>query len=449
MHDRMPDRDAGSFAGRMTKGPKPSVDGVTDAAPVSVSPTRHVHATDLRATAALASAATAGLVDLVEAVHERIGRWPGAAAPVKKGRTRGITGLVYGSVRGITQVVGTGADTLLGWLQPVLLGHTAALPTSEREAFIAALNGVLGDHLAATGNALATPLALRSNCKPLALETAALVQAFPVASRHVLVLIHGLCMNDLQWSRKGHHHGIALAAALGCTQLDLHYNSGLHISDNGAALAALLQQLHAAWPVPIERLTLLGHSMGGLVARSAIAQAQQTAQTRAMPWVGALQDLVCLGSPHHGAPLERAGRGLDLLLAATGYSAPFARLGQLRSAGITDLRHGNVQRSDWEGHARFEALGDGGDHRSPLPLPRGVRCLALAGSLGADTSDLKHTLLGDGLVPVDSALGRHANADMALTFEPRHQWLGQGLSHLDLLSSAAAASWMVERLRAA
>src|SRR5205823_7106966 len=101
-------------------------------------------------------------------------------------------------------------------------------------------------------------------------ERAALKQRLSEARGDVLVLIHGLCMNDLQWQRDGHDHGAVLARELGFTPVYLSYNSGLHISTNGRELSAQLQALLDAWPCPVQRLVLVGHSMGGLLARSAL-----------------------------------------------------------------------------------------------------------------------------------------------------------------------------------
>ena len=398
---------------------------------------RHVKGTDLRATVALATQATAGLVDLVEAMHERIARLPGWPEPATAGRTSGITGLVYKTVRGVTTLAGGSIDALLGWLQPVLAGQGDALPTPEREAVVAALNGVLGDHLAATGNALAISMALRSGGRALTLERSALAAALPAATPRVLVLLHGLCMNDLQWQRNGHDHGAMLARDAGWTRVDLHYNTGLPVAENGRQFAALMEQLMeqllAHWPQPLERLALLGHSMGGLVARSAM----QAADDAGMTWQRRLQDLVCLGTPHFGAPLERAGHGIDLLLDATPYSAPLARLGKLRSAGITDLRHGNA----W-------------------PLPAHVRCHAVAAVLGTQASSssgtgtgsgvgrhMKQQVLGDGLVPLDSALGRHADPAKTLDFPAERQAVVQGVGHLDLLCNPEVAAQLLRWLR--
>jgi len=385
-----------------------------------------IQSSDLRGAVRLATDATAGLADLVEAMHERIARIPGLGTPKLDGRTGGISGLVYQTIRGVTRVVGGSIDALLGLLAPALAQDDS---TPEREAIVAALNGVLGDYLAASANPLATAMTIRHEGRALTLERTALAERLPKASGQLLVLLHGLCMGDRQWTREGHDHGAALARDLGFTPVYLHYNSGLHVSINGHALAGLLDRLVDQWPQPLQRLVLLGHSMGGLLARSALHYGAQAGQR----WPSRVDDLVCLGTPHHGAPLERAGHWVDIVLGSTPYAAPFARLGKVRSAGITDLRHGNLLDEDWVGRDRFAR---GADRRQPLPLPESVRCFALAASLGAQGGDLKERLLGDGLVPLDSALGRHRDAARTLAFAAERQWIGYGMNHLDLLSRA-------------
>ncbi len=402
-------------------------------------------AADLRGAARLATEATTGLTDLVEAMHARIARVP--FAPASKagaaGRTTGLTGFVYRSVRGVARAAGGGVDALLGWLAPAL-GATAGDPSApageRREALLAALNGVLGDHLANSANPLATPMAMRRDGRPLTLEREALRERLPAAGPRVLVLLHGLCMSDRQWRRDGHDHGAALAQALGFTPVYLQYNSGLHVSTNGRALATLLEQLLAAWPVPVQRLVLLGHSMGGLIARSA----QHLAAEAGMAWPARLTDIVFLGTPHQGAPLERGGQGIGMLLGALPYAAPLARLARVRSAGITDLRHGNVLDEDWAAHDRFA---DHHDHRRPLPLPAGVRCFAIGASTGKRGGDIKDRLLGDGLVPLASALGQHRETRRRLDFAPERRYVVYGTSHLALLSSDAVCRKLVEWLR--
>ena len=256
------------------------------------------HATTLRGAVRLATDATAGLTDLVEAMHERIGRLPGVKPPAQAERTRGIAGLVYKSVRGVTRIVGGSLDALLGVLGPALGSST---PGPEREAIVAALNGVLGDYLAATGNPLATATMLRT--------------AGP-ASGCVVVLAHGLCMNDLQWQQAGHDHGAALQRDLGFTPVYLRYNSGQHVSVNARAFAAALEQLLARWPVPVQRLVLLGHSMGGLVAARFVADHPEAVDGLVLsspaldPGLNGLQKLLLAVLPRF-VPDLCVGNGLD------------------------------------------------------------------------------------------------------------------------------------------
>ncbi|HRD95929.1 MAG TPA: alpha/beta hydrolase [Rubrivivax sp.] len=388
---------------------------------------RHL-AHDVRGAARLATDATMGLTDLVEAMHARITRVPGWPVDEPE-RTGGITGLVYQSVRGVTRLVGGSLDALLGLLAPEL--DRLALPQAhspEREAVLAALNGVLGDYLVATSNPLAATMSLRRDGLPI--EPGA-----PTTGR-LLVLVHGLCMNDRQWLRDGHDHGAALARDAGYTPVYVHYNTGQHVSINGRALAALLDPLVQTWPQSLERVAIVGHSMGGLVARSAVHQARQAG----LHWAAQLSDMVFLGTPHQGAALERAGNWLDAILGATPYAAPFARLGKVRSAGITDLRRGNLLDEDWVGRDRF-ALSP--DRRQIVPLPEGVRCAAVAASLTREPGGRRERFIGDGLVPLPSALGQHADPARALAFAPDLQCTVQGVGHLGLLSDAA----VYDRLR--
>ncbi|MDO8906406.1 triacylglycerol lipase [Hydrogenophaga sp.] len=407
---------------------------------------RHLRLSDLRAAAQLAVQATHGVIDITEGVHQSVRSRLGLSSGAVPEQTGGLTGRVYRGVRGATQLVSHATDALLGALLP-LLDDPAKHPESSpaREAVLAALNGVMGDKLLAMGNALAQPMELRHagqtlSTVPDTLATQLREASGIPASPHLLLLAHGLCMNDTQWRRAGHDHGAHLARALGCTPVHLRYNSGLHTSVNGRELALVLEQLVMIWPVPLQRITLLGHSMGGLVFRSAV----QVAHELGLTWPGHLRELVFLGTPHHGAPLERAGHGVDLLLAATPFTAPFARLGKLRSAGITDLRHGHLQDADWQGR---DAFASPDDHRVPLPLPEGVACYAVAGTLAGQRGLLADRLMGDGLVPLNSALGQHDQPARRLVFAKDSQRIFYRTGHLDLLASSDVAAQLEAWLR--
>jgi hypothetical protein len=176
--------------------------------------------------------------------------------------------------------------------------------------------------------------------------------------------------------------------------------------------------------------------MGGLVARSACHQANLKGQQ----WPRQLKNMVFLGTPHHGAPLERAGNWLDVLLGSTPYSRPFAKLGQLRSAGVTDLRHGLLLDEDWVGLDRFHRKPD---TRAPVPLPTNVACFTVAATTAAKRSLLADRLLGDGLVPLHSALGQHEDPLRCLPFAPGHQYMAYRTGHLQLLNSPAVTQQLL------
>ena len=405
--------------------------------PASKNPLRHLRASDLRAVAQLATQATAGVTRMAEGVHQSVWSTLGLPGGKQPGQTRGLTGLIYKTVQGVTQLVGQGLDAVLVRLEPQLTSADDALPGSpEREAVLAALNGVLGDRLRESGNPLATPMSFRYQGAELDLSAPL---ALPQATGKVLLLIHGLCMNDLQWHTPDADHGATLATALGYTPVHLRYNSGLHTSQNGHQLAALLEQLISHWPSPIEELTVVAHSMGGLLIRSAFYYAQRDG----LRWPAQLKNIIFLGTPHHGAPLERAGNWVDVLLGSTPFSAPFAKLGQLRSAGITDLRFGHVLDVDWQGQNRFQRQPD---RRQAVPLPAGVACYAVAATTATQRSALADRLLGDGLVPLRSALGEHDDPQRRLGFAKPSQFIAYRTSHLALLSSPAVTQQLLQWL---
>jgi pimeloyl-ACP methyl ester carboxylesterase len=357
--------------------------------------------------------ASGGLVDIVERMHRTIQRRPGAIGQSIAGAAPGITGFVYQSIRNGMRLIGHGLDLALARFEGRL---PAGETTPGRDIFISIVNGIYGDYLARTGNPLAIETRLHHD--GAALDVANPTAHFEVAGRapptgRLLVLVHGLCMSVQQWTRQGYSHGAALGAELGWTPLYLRYNSGLPVAENGRLFAELLQSLVRHWPRRVEELAIVGHSMGGLVARSACVAGEELRHA----WLPHLRKLVFLGTPHQGVPLERGAHGLDYLLELSPYSAPFTRLGKARSAGIQDLRRGTITR----GRHRF------------VPLPDGVDCYAIAATMAARRSLLADRLVGDGLVPLSSALGRHADRGRSLEFPRTQQWVGYRMGHLELL----------------
>jgi hypothetical protein len=388
---------------------------------------------ELRGALRLAVDATKQVTGIVEDMHRTIGGGPALLGKPLAPFVALFSAPVEKSIRGIAGMVGVGLDFVLRGLAPVLDGSR---PASEFETVRAALNGVLGDHLAASANPLAIPLELRSQGRALSLTREALAADLPSATGKIVVLLHGSSMDDASFLRRGHNHGEALARDLGVTPVFVRYNSGLHVSTNGSALSELLGEMVAAWPCKVEALGLLGFSMGGLVARAALHADEIPRRWRA-PLVG----LATLGTPHHGAPLERVGNLLGVLMDANRYSAPLARLAKLRSAGVTDLRYGNVLAEHWEGRDRFAPAGD---PRVFCSLPEALPCLAIAATLSTDlpaspdAAPHIEKLSSDGLVPVASALGRHPDPARDLGIPGACQRVIPGSTHVDLLNSPEA-----------
>ena len=282
-------------------------------------PTR-MNMDDLRGAARLAVDATVGITDLVEKMHHTIqlGHMPLGAS--RADVTGGLTGLIYRSIRGTTRIVGRGLD--MG-LAPV----AALLPEGEssaaRDAWVSAINGVYGDHLVRTGNPLAIDMSFRHDGARVDPQRPA--DTLAGATGRLLVIVHGLCLNEQHWTRDGDNRIEAVAVEHGYTPVYLRYNSGRSIATNGREFAAQMETLVCNWPHPLPEVAIVGHSMGGLVARSAVHHGRAARHE----WLRSLRRLVFLGTPHHGAPLERGGHRLDYIMELSPYVAPFARLGQV------------------------------------------------------------------------------------------------------------------------
>ena len=363
---------------------------------------------DLRGAVRLAVDATVGVTDVVEKMHHTIqlGHLPLGAS--RADNTSGLTGFVYRSIRGTTRLVGKGLDAGMAPVTELLPEETT---TTTRDAFVSAINGLYGDHLVETDNPLAVDMELRVE------EQSVDPERSPVAATgKVLLFVHGLCLNDEHWIRDGHNHGLVLATDLGYTPLYLRYNTGLPIAENGRALAEMLESALRDWPQQPSELVIVGHSMGGLVARSACHHGSLAGHD----WLQHLNKLVSMGTPHHGAPLERGGNWLEYAMDFSPYAAPFTRISTKRSAGITDLRHGSITDT----------------MQDFVPLPEAVECYAMAATLGKKRTQMGAKLIGDGLVPLDSALGRHKDSSRTLLFPQDHQWIGFEVGHLKLLGDA-------------
>lgn len=284
---------------------------------------------------------------------------------------------------------------------------------------VGALNGVMGNFLFQQQNPLALPMVFYDHYGQR--------QTGDLAGRIVL-MSHGLCMNHLTWSN-GNFGGIGerlLAQRDNNTMLYLNYNTGRRISSNGRSLAWLLEDLIQRNP-RITSIDLIGHSMGGLVSRSALFYGKQNTHH----WVNKVENLVCIGSPHHGAVLERLGFMLQDRLGRMPILNRIGRLTSIRSDGILDLRYGSVRDDDWE---HLEArIGTMDDVRKPAPVPSRINTFLIAGSIELKPKQSKALeIIGDYLVSVSSALGEHPNAQYQLKVPESHKAIFYGLNHMEI-----------------
>ncbi|UOY01670.1 lipase family alpha/beta hydrolase [Blastococcus sp. PRF04-17] len=315
----------------------------------------------------------------------------------------------------------------------------------------AILNGAHGDLLRSEAPSLALDMTVRVAGRAVPVERDALRAAFPDGTDRIAVFVHGLTETEASWcygagrrGEPGSTFGARLRADLGLTPVYLRYNTGLHISDNGRALDDLLAALVDAWPVDVADVVLIGHSMGGLVARSALHRAGGGTE-EAHGWTRLVRDTVTLGTPHLGAPLERAVHRLAGRLARLPETRPLARLLSLRSVGIKDLRRGTLVEGDWTDRD-LDALTPG-PHTS-VPLHDGARHFVVLATLSRNPSGRLADLLGDLLVPPRSACGDTGDDDR-LAFPPDHVHRLGGLNHFDLLNHPRVyeriRAWLVDR----
>jgi pimeloyl-ACP methyl ester carboxylesterase len=369
----------------------------------------------------LLSDSTLGVVEVVEAMHKKIANsslFP--PNPIQQ-LIAHATDNTYQKIKSNAEAIGK-QDKLLGTLTSVF-GKVE--PSHFGETMLAVLNGVAGDYLEEKHNPLRIDMHLKYRSKVI--TSANINETCQGVNGKILLMVHGSCMNDLRWTHKDYNHGLALAEDLNLTPIFLNYNSGRHISTNGQELSELMETTLDNWPVPVESLFMLSHSMGGLVARSTCHYGLQSASN----WVKKLKGVVFLGTPHHGAQLERAGNYLESLLNAFPYTQPLARLAQLRSAGVTDLRYGNVVDEDWLGQDPYKM---NGDKRVSTPLPSEFPCYTIAATTSKEKAVTSYQLMGDNLVSLESALGQHKDPAKHLDFKPDNSWIAYETNHLDLLS---------------
>ena len=351
------------------------------------------------------------VVDVVERMHGSISRLPAPLGRLADDLTTGITGIIY---RGIRRSFGLVTGSIGGLAR----GLDKMAPEDEGPAWITArgiVNGVFGDALEELNNPLA--------------QTMSLVDRQGDAGSDTLVLfLHGLCMSEIGWDRGDFPEFEAWCRTeLGAKTAHLRYNSGRHISINGRELSGLLEA--TVKNEGIKRLVLIGHSMGGLLTRSACHYGEE------LEWVERLSHVAMLGTPHRGAPLERLGNFANGLLKHSPYTRPLSHLGDLRSAGIKDLRFSNLVDEDWMDRPDDESAA--GDKLDPALLEK-VSYLFIAATRSEELSKPVWRNKDDLLVPVASAWGMTREGEDCLPHLKLRREIIANLDHMALMGNREA-----------
>lgn len=360
--------------------------------------------TEVRALARLAldeiGSAAQGIGGIHRAVSDRVftGLGWGLGSTVQPVKTvhDTITDIVYSAITEGAKAGGYVAGTTLD-----LPTHSNTPPseTVRGAVLIGTLQGLIGDALEQEASPLAADMSVRRDGLPITVDPDTLAAEFPAASPRIVVFLHGLVETENAWRLGGRPtYGERLEEDLGCTEIQVRFNTGRHISDNGRSLHELLSELCSAWPVPVEQIALVGHSMGGLVIRSA----GHLAALEEADWVRSVRQTVSLGTPHLGAPLEQFVHRVSAALVAVPETRALGRLLRRRSSGIRDLHQGSIVDEDWRGRDR-DALRAAAYSEVPL-LPDAAHYFVSA----VITESPNHPagrMIGDGLVLLPSATG--------------------------------------------
>ena len=347
---------------------------------------------------------------------------------------KGLNRKFYNGMRHLVQQVGTGVtETNTKLVRKALRRHHDRRLSGAIKQGVNIINGMIGDHLIAQQNPLAVPMTIYDRYgQPLGNKL----------SGRIVLLCHGLCLSYLSWhpcEEDSLGENIALAQPQ-TTVLYLDYNTGKRISQNGRRLSHIMKQLLEENP-DITQIDLVGYSMGGLVARSALFYAEQ----EGLDWLDRVGNLITLGSPHQGALLERTGHYLLDIVGKVPFATSLSKMGNIRSAGIIDLRHGSIRDEDWKYLKQRDVLPE--EFRHPTKLPRHVRTYFIAGSIVEGVYDSKATnLVGDGLVNIESALGEAGELHTLYVPEGRKA-IFYGVSHLNLLYDRRIHYQVIEWLK--
>ncbi|NRB37937.1 MAG: alpha/beta hydrolase [Pseudomonadales bacterium] len=332
------------------------------------------------------------------------------------------------------------------------LNTQTSLKRSHLELGISALNGLVGDNLREKDSALSVTMGFYHKNRRIALTSKQFKNLQPAATTKIAILVHGLSSHEQMWSFPSEanndmglddgldiSYGSLLANDFGYTPLYVRFNSGLHISENGRYLSSLIEGLMEVYPLEIEDIVLIGHSLGGLVIRSA----GYYAENFNTQWHKKVGKAFYIGTPHLGTPWEEATDGLYQWLDKKAH--PVAKMisgiYSGRSSAIQDLRYARLIDEDWQNNVTKSTA---------IPWLKDTDHHFIVGTLLNNPSHPVSSLIGDLLVPTNSANAQSPmRADMPIPPDlEKNSTIIPGINHLRLAFSpevyACIKKWMSE-----
>ncbi|RME90305.1 MAG: alpha/beta hydrolase [Candidatus Hydrogenedentota bacterium] len=320
-------------------------------------------------------------------------------------------------------------DNLKGSLKVTLKPVLSLLQSEDR--LLAAVNGLAGDSLAQYAPSYAIQMAFYDDGKPISIE-----QAAKKSNQKIVIFVHGHSDIEKSWfSSKQESIPELLHQELSFSPLFIRYNTGLHISTNGKQLAKLIDKLYQEKKKsnnPVSEIVLIGHSMGGLVIRSAAYYAQ------GYEWRTYLKALIMIGAPLEGAYMEKISAFAETVLKKLFNPATMVihELIKRRSAGLRDMKYGYLRDEDWQSEKAYSA-----PHKHFIPSLDNTKEYVVAASLSKKEKSWIHTFVGDGMVTLKSA-----KADNTLALPEEHVFVLKGVNHYALMRHKKVADKIKEWL---
>lgn len=306
------------------------------------------------------------------------------------------------------------------------------------------LNGIMGDTLAEKGSDSLISMSFRYQSRDIAIEKLSEHYEFTKFEGKVLVVIHGLMNDESIWQSeptdKIQRLGAVLENEEKANVLYIRYNTGLHISENGRKLSKLLQSFVEQY-TEIKELTILSHSMGGLVSRSAGYYADIQQQN----WISLLKKVFLIGVPNEGSYLAKVAHITQYFFRKLDPSEndSVAKFFDVRSNGMKDLSFGYLVDEDWQNAENENKKNVNITKVNPLP---NVDYYLIAGTIAEEEKRNKvFTFFGDGLVEKESALSELFKTNSLKTGKVEMKLFAKE-NHLSLLESKKVNEYVKKSL---